>query len=613
MSNQDSPVLRTLSPALRGLERGVRAWLDGERRHPLTAIGRATLEGIANDLKRQADSLDMEAPLLVVMLMGVTGVGKSTLFNALAGGTLAAASIQRPTTKDPVVYYHESVRPDRLDPLLRHCRLVPHDRADLAQKVIVDTPDVDSTNLANRETLMRVLPVADVVLYVGSQEKYHDSLIWDQFLKQRKRRAFAFVVNKWDRCRHEGAAGLRPDQDLMKDLEAKGFKSPKLFRTCAQIWVDRATGQPADPLPEGEQFQELSAWLDAGLGRLEIEAIKARGVSQLLRAAAEAVKELAPPDLASQAKAASEAWRKPLDEEAATTADILLNSLEPYQREIEHHFALQGKSRFKGIMSLYLGMVTRMSYAGSVLPSRLSFTSKGKATDVPASWDLGMFTRACTDAASGRQLDARGKALADRLLVEADAQGFPVPLLAGPVEAMAALDWRTRWGRALAESLDAVEKEWTNPAGPKKAVQSLVIFLADWLPPLTLLAGMGVFLWRYFAPGGDAGRVASIYEVFYPFAALLAVLLVMHLVITLVLPLRWSSIREQFHKRLEERVRQELEDAYSGVPADVAAKLLAERKQAEKLGGEVAEVASWLAKREQAASIAGLYGQDEHG
>src|SRR4051794_27155671 len=100
------PLLRTLAPALRGLERSLRGWLDGPHRQPLSTIARATLEGIANDLRRQAEALDVERPLLVVMLMGGTGVGKSTLLNALAGGGIAQASFQRPTTRDPVVYYH---------------------------------------------------------------------------------------------------------------------------------------------------------------------------------------------------------------------------------------------------------------------------------------------------------------------------------------------------------------------------------------------------------------------------------------------------------------------------------------------------------------------------
>jgi hypothetical protein len=585
--------------------------VEGPHRQPLSTITRATLEGLCTDLGRAADALDVESPLLVVMLLGGTGVGKSTLFNALAGGTLAAASIQRPTTKDPVVYYHESVRPDRLDPLLRSCRLVPHDRPSLAQKVIVDTPDLDSTNLANRETLFRVLPVADVVLYVGSQEKYHDALIWEQFLKQRQRRAFAFVLNKWDRCLHAGAAGMRPDEDLLKDLKSKGFHSPLLFRTCAQLWVNRTTGQKTEEPPEGEQFQQLVDWLEGGISRLEIEAIKSRGVSQMLAHLESSVSAAAPLDLTEAALKVKEAWGKPLEEEASATAGVLLNALEPFQKEIEHHFALEGRKRFSGMMAGYLSVVTYLQYLGSALPSRLSLIGGAKNSEPVSAWDIGMFTRACSDAAASKQLDARGKALANQLLVTGDANGMPVTLLTGPVEGMSRMDWRAKWERMLLEVLEQVERQWTQPTGGRAVLQTLLVLLADWLPAVVLVAGLGLFLWQYFNLPGAEGHVITWVDVFLPFIATLVVLLLMHLIITIFLPLRWSAIRQEFHKLLEARILQEMREAYLEVPVDVAAKLLEERKKAEALNAEVREVAEWLRQREQSATITSLYGKDE--
>jgi hypothetical protein len=361
-------------------------------------------------------------------------------------------------------------------------------------------------------------------------------------------------------------------------------------------------------VPEGEQFPELVSWLEKGLTRLEIEAIKARGVSQLLEHLHSALEESAPPDLEEVAARTQAAWLKPLREEARATADVLLNTLDPYQREVEHHFALEGQRRFRGLMAGYLHLVRRVQYVGSNLREHLPFAPKGgKGEDRPAAWDLSLFTRAGSEVAANRQLDARNKALVNRLLVEADTQGYPLAVLTGPVESLALLDWRQRYAQALSEILAQVEKNWARPRGARAAVQGVLVWLANWLPPLALLAALVNLLWRFFDPQ-KVGYQVQLADTLLPLAVVLVVLIILHVLVTLLLPLEWRAIRVEFHDRLEDRLRHDLEGVYAAVPGDVAEALREERRAVEKLAADVREVAAWLERREQSASIAGLYG-----
>src|SRR5439155_6661050 len=108
---------------------------------------------------------------------------------------------------------------------------------------------------------------------------------------------------------------------------------------------------------------------------------------------------------------------------AGATAQVLLDTLEPFQREVEHHFAAERQRHFRGIMGGYLQFFNRMKYAGSQLRDRIPFAPRfGASVAEQTKLDLGEFTRACSAAASERHLDARRKALANRLLLEADQQ-----------------------------------------------------------------------------------------------------------------------------------------------------------------------------------------------
>src|SRR5205823_12717163 len=116
--------------------------------------------------------------------------------------------------------------------------------------------------------------------------------------------------------------------------------------------------------------------LELGLRRVEIEAVKAGGVGQLLTQITRIAQGVRPPDLMNEAEKVKAAWEKTLAEEADVQADVLVGTLEPYQTEVEHHFSVEDQARFRGLMAAYLRLTTRLRYAGSGLRDRMPFGLK---------------------------------------------------------------------------------------------------------------------------------------------------------------------------------------------------------------------------------------------
>ncbi len=304
------------------------------------------------------------------------------------------------------------------------------------------------------------------------------------------------------------------------------------------------------------------------------------------------------------------AWDKLLVEEAETDCDVLLTTLEPYQSEIEQHFSVQGQSRFTGPMRWYLKAYNGVQYAGSTLRDRIPLMPKlPSKIETPKAWDVAQFTRECSRVAGEKALDKRLTALCNRLLVEGGEHHFPIDLLTPPCEAAAKLDWRQRFDRALTDALCAAEQVWIKPSGTRKWLQMGLVTLANTLPMATFVVALLILLWRYtvqfesFRP--------SFFDFVVPFLLTLIVMFVLQVLIALLLPMRWSTIRGEFRRQLGERLVELMRDAFLSIPGDVAEALKLERRRIEDLRGEVAEVSRWLDDRRQTANIGALYGSTE--
>jgi len=132
-------------------------------------------------------------PLLWVVFVGGTGTGKSTLFNALCGAAISAAGMERPTTAAPVVYVHathsldtafpfsnpvsgEESAPSHAPTAGKEMIVFEHDRNEIDHLVMVDTPDLDSVDRENRRMAEDLYRLADLIIFVTSQEKYADEI-----------------------------------------------------------------------------------------------------------------------------------------------------------------------------------------------------------------------------------------------------------------------------------------------------------------------------------------------------------------------------------------------------------------------------------------------------
>src|SRR5438094_8956928 len=124
----------------------------------------------------------LESPLLVVLL-GPTGAGKSTLMNTLARATVSRTGVLRPTTREAVL-----LSTDADAAVLRRGALAGIDAGQIVRApattaatgmAIVDAPDLDSIERANRVVADALVEAADLGIFVTTATRYADKVPFD--------------------------------------------------------------------------------------------------------------------------------------------------------------------------------------------------------------------------------------------------------------------------------------------------------------------------------------------------------------------------------------------------------------------------------------------------
>jgi len=172
----------------------------------------------------------------VLALAGGTGVGKSTLLNAIAGEEVSLTGARRPTTSDAIAWVPSSRRRELAGLLewLGIGQVREHAGGTLGDVAVLDLPDFDSIALQHRERVDALLPRVDAVAWVVDPEKYMDEVMHGGYLRQfapRLRRQIV-VLNRGDLLSPEDA--LVVADDMRNQLRRDGVGAIDVVVTRAR-------------------------------------------------------------------------------------------------------------------------------------------------------------------------------------------------------------------------------------------------------------------------------------------------------------------------------------------------------------------------------------------
>lgn len=211
---------------------------------------------------------DPDAPVVGVVI-GLTGTGRSTLVNSLAGRRISSSGPTRPTTAKQVVWAHQrhagrywsdfvSLVKEQLDP---NVELVVSRDQIVNNLTLIDGPPLDLSTPRGSSAAAALLGVADLCIFVASATRYADSDAWDQLrLIGQRGLPILHVLNRLP----AGLVGRQVAADYADRLWEEGMLNrpdPTLLFTALEQHVDRSIDGLPGPALAGLR-EELSGLSD---------------------------------------------------------------------------------------------------------------------------------------------------------------------------------------------------------------------------------------------------------------------------------------------------------------------------------------------------------------